>query len=105
MRLVYPSILALCALFLATSCSSLGTRHLSRGQRNKHLIFNPRWNSFPIVNILRDDWPSTIAYDRGGESIEYRETFIDIQTRSGGAHNDVPYRRFFSVRTGRARRR
>ncbi len=70
----------------------------------KHLIFNPEWTNIPPEYVARSDWPSTAALSVLGEEIAYRETIIDRQGRSTGGRDQTYYRRFYSVRTGRAGR-
>ena len=69
----------------------------------RHLLFNPEWMDLPVGYVARSDWPSTVAFSTISEAVEYRETIIDWQGRFG-ADSDRLYRRFGSVRTGRALR-
>jgi hypothetical protein len=55
-----------------------------------------------VAQRPRTDWPSTPAYARGTEQIEYRETIIDRQG-DFGLGRDRLYRRFDSVTQGHRR--
>ncbi len=68
-----------------------------------HLIFNPEGSSSPLSWAYQTDWPSTVAFEESGEAIYYRETLLDTQYRQQ-PRDDVPYRRFTSVRIGRGYR-
>lgn len=67
------------------------------------LLFDRR-GGWPTAGQMayRSDWPSTSAMQGYGESIYYRERFIDIQraTPFGGAWPDLTYRRFETFREG-----
>ena len=102
-RLNLGIILALPVLLLATGCSSSGHLRRSRCVQYENLIFNPQFTFAPEVAVSRMDWPSTAAFHRPTEHLEYRETIIDRQGRFGGS-DDYLYRRFDSIRVGRSGR-
>jgi hypothetical protein len=68
-----------------------------------HLVFNPPAGANLPTYYYQSDWPSTEAYEVDGEAVYYQETVQDIQFRQLG-RDDLPYRRFTSVRVGRAYR-
>ena len=69
---------------------------------NEHLIFNPEWTGIGPVEYGREEWPSTVAYSASGEDVRYQERIIDWQWGSIRPTHWGYYRRFTSVRTGRA---
>ncbi len=96
--------LLLLAPFIAAGCSVPMRSVRLPGIKCTSTIFNPEWTGLPVSSVPRTDWPSTIAYSDFGEEITYRETIIDWQGRFGGTRDQLYYRRFDSIRTGRARR-
>ena len=98
------AVLLLLTASLLTGCTATGRMSSSSRLPASYTIFNPDWNRLPLVSVPRADWPVTTAFSKLGESIEYRETIIDWQGRFAGARDQRYYRRFESVRTGRARR-
>ncbi len=70
----------------------------------KNTIFNPEWTGVSSSHVTRTEWPATVAFTPLGEEIEYAETIIDLQGRFGDNRDQTYYRRFSSVRKGRARR-
>lgn len=97
------------AWFLVLALPFVGCSAPMRAGRRAYIkaigtIFNPDWTGLPTHFVPRSDWPSTIAYSNLGEEIAYRETIIDWQGRSRGTQDQLYYRRFKSIRTGRARR-
>ena len=85
-------------------CSATATSAPPSRMSVQHVIFNPEWTGIPSLGFARTDWPSTVAFLHVGEEIDYKETIIDWQGRFGGNLDQTYYRRFASVRTGRARR-
>ena len=83
------------------SVSARTTSSLQTSARN--ILFNPEWTGLPVSSVTRTDWPSTVAFSSLYEGVEYRETILDRQG-GFGSDRDYLYRRFYSVRTGRARR-
>ena len=81
----------------ATPVRTTGLAHIPE----KNLIFNPEWTGLPVLEVARASWPSTAAFSSLVEQIDYRETIIDRQG-SFGHDLDFLYRRFDSVRSGRA---
>jgi hypothetical protein len=102
---IVSKIMVLATLLATAGCTSSELNRQHPGMRSRNLLFNPQWNSFPIADNFRADWPSTEVDHAVRETVDYTETYIDLQTRSQNVRNDVPYRRFHSVRSGRTRRR
>ena len=97
-----------CAVLLAIAvglgCSGTGRDASARWIASKHLIFNPEWTGIPSGAVGRAAWPTTPAFVGREEEVSYRETIIDWQGRTSGGREPVYYRRFSSIRTGRAHR-
>ena len=78
---------------------------LCRPELTPALLFD-RYAGAPAASGLRyrTDWPATPAVYQLGESISYRERFLDIQRGGASGHGRMgyTYRRFDTVRTGRA---
>lgn len=95
---------------LSAGCATPGARR-SRDVPGKtpatrpdsHLVFNPQGSGTQGWDVSRAPWPGTAAGPGPGESVEYTEVMID---RSGqnGRDDGYTYRRFRSVRRGRAGR-
>jgi len=66
-------------------------------------IFNPECTEIDTPEQAWEVWPITVAFLHPAEQVAFREYLIDRQGRVG-THQDFVYRRFDSVRTGRARR-
>ncbi|MFQ5414125.1 MAG: hypothetical protein ACE5E6_06665 [Phycisphaerae bacterium] len=88
----------------ATGCAVSGPRYRAPAPPSPHLIFNPRGRTYGAAYIGRSTWPSTPAYVSDGEIIEYTEVRIDTQDRGFGRNGDRYYRRFTTIRHGRATR-
>jgi len=97
-------LLMLLALSVLVGCSAPATYASSSRVSVQHVIFNPECTGIPPFGFARIDWPSTVAFSHVGEEIDYKETILDWQGRFGGDLDQTYYRRFASVRTGRARR-
>ncbi|MBU0716781.1 MAG: hypothetical protein KJ749_00900 [Planctomycetes bacterium] len=99
------AVATLCAVsvLLATGCACPRHRADHPQTAKKELLFNPEWANVPVFDTPRADWPSTVAYRRDGETIDYRETIIDRHGQSG-TRLDRYYRRFEAVRTGQLAR-
>jgi hypothetical protein len=91
--------------FAVGGCAATRSAEGFRGMQSKNLVFNPEWTRTPFVAVSREsDWPSSRAKTGANERIEFRETIIDYQGRSGGVNDDRYYRRLYSVRERGARR-
>jgi len=66
-----------------------------------NLIFDKAPLQAIAYDSRRSDWPATVSGYRLPETLAYRETILDYQGRSG-IHSETPYRRFESVRIGKA---
>lgn len=97
-------LLMLLAPPVLVGCSAPATSAPSSRASVRHVIFNPEWTKIPSLSFVRTDWPSTFVFSHVGESIDYKETILDWQGRFGRNLDQTYYRRFASVRTGRARR-
>ncbi len=104
MNRMFATLLLLLAMPIIDGCSVSARTARPRTVKMNNAIFNPEWTQIPVSAIARSDWPSTDAFSAHGEEVEYRETIIDWQGRFGRSQDQVYYRRFDSVRTGRARR-
>lgn len=97
-----------CAVLLAIAaglgCSGTGRNASVQWSASQHLIFNPEWTGIPSGPVAREVWPATAAFVGREEEVFYRETIIDWQGRTSGGREPVYYRRFNSIRTGRAHR-
>lgn len=91
------------APLLVGACATHAVSPVRRVAIARNLLFNPSWTGVATFDAPRSDWPATIAHVRSAEQIDYRETYIDLQGRSG-ANRDYFYRRFESVRRGSASR-
>ena len=96
-------LLAILGPLLATGCSSIGRQVQLQQHCTRELLFSPSWTGLPTCDVGRSSWPSTVAYGQVDEQVDYRETIIDRQGWFGN-QRDFYYRRFDSVRAGRARR-
>ncbi|MBI4717890.1 MAG: hypothetical protein HY763_08820 [Planctomycetes bacterium] len=105
-RTAHGLIVVLTMLLTVLGCAGKrphATGHPARIAAAPYLLFNPDPEAFPIVEYGRSDWPATSSFNELGEVVEYQETIIDRQGRFG-IDQDLHYRRFDSVRTGRAYR-
>ena len=97
-RLGHCAVLVTIAVGLG--CSVTERNGSTRWIAGQHLIFNPEWTGIPSGPEAREVWPSTSAFGGRDEEVFYRETIMDWQGRT----EPVYYRRFNSIRTGRAHR-
>ena len=102
-RLTPVILLAVPVLCLIAGCAVSGHQRYAHRIEATGLIFNPSFTLSRDIHVPRTGWPSTPAYEHTQEYVEYRETIIDRQSTYGYA-DDFLYRRFDSVRVGRARR-
>ncbi len=70
----------------------------------KNIIFNPDWTGLATIDVGRDAWPATDAYEPIGAEVSFfEERIIDYQGPSFN-QEDYYYRRVNSVRKARRHR-
>jgi hypothetical protein len=105
---MFRGLARLCLLFavgtvIGGCVTDRGRELVTYGPAQPNLIFNPTGPTVSSEPKPGPDWPYTPVFHSFGERIRYRETVIDTQDRNL-RRNEVPYRRFVSVRTGRLSR-
>ena len=70
----------------------------------KNLIFNQNCKSFPVLDVPREDWPTSEGFNISDEQIAFREVIVNREGRYHSSRSGDLYRRFYSVRTGRGYR-
>ncbi len=103
LRRLAMMLAVVCLLSTSLGCAQGVRRYPVSGTACGNLVFNSQCNLLAGGHNERSEWPSTVAYQRSTELIDFRETIIDRQGRFGHS-DDYLYRRFESTRTGRGHR-
>ena|GEM_PF-7103714 len=102
---VLPVVVLVANIAILTSgCVNMRPAMVEHGPRSTPAILFDRYAGVPTASQMayRSGWPSTLSLYQLGESVYYRERFIDIQEAGphGRGRLGHTYRRFDTIREG-----
>ena len=103
-RILTVAVVAANITMLTTGCTYVRPAVVEHGPQFTPAILFDRHAGVPTANQMayRSGWPSTLSLYQLGESVYYRERFIDIQEAGprGRGRLGHTYRRFDTIREG-----